>query len=97
MTSTLRGGIGLYSGGNPNVWISNAWSNDGLTNAQFQFNYFDSATVLPGMADSLALTGARRPGFDVPQEMVDAVLAVTAADANDSFLVLIDPNYEAAE
>src|SRR5690606_16033354 len=28
---TVRGGVGLYSGGNPNVWISNAWSNAGLT------------------------------------------------------------------
>ena len=31
---TLRGGIGLYSGGNPNVWLSNAWSNDGVSNVQ---------------------------------------------------------------
>ena len=91
---TLRGGVGLYSGGNPNVWISNAWSNDGVTNAQFQFNYFDSATVLPGMGDSLPLKGAGRPGFDVPQEMFDAVADVTVADANDSNLALIDPNYE---
>ncbi len=91
---TLRGGVGLYSGGNPNVWISNAWSNDGLTNAQFRNNYFDSATVLPGSADSLQLSGQQRPGFDVPQELVDDVLAVTDADANDSFLVLIDPDYE---
>jgi hypothetical protein len=91
---TLRGGVGLYSGGNPNVWISNAWSNDGLTNAQFQFNYFDSATVLPGSPDSLTLSGEQRPGFNVPQEMVDAVLAVTPADAVDSNLVIIDPNYK---
>ena len=91
---TLRGGVGLYSGGNPNVWISNAWSNDGLTNAQFRNNYFDSATVLPGSPDSLVLSGDQRPGFDVPQELVDDVLAVTEADANDSFLVLIDPDYE---
>ncbi len=91
---SLRGGIGLYSGGNPNVWLSNAWSNDGLTNAQFQFNYFDSATVLPGMADSLPLKGSARPGYDVPQEMYDAVAAVTPADANDSNLVLLDPNYK---
>lgn len=91
---TLRGGVGLYSGGNPNVWISNAWSNDGLTNAQFQFGYFDSATVLPGSADSLDLSGEGRPGFDVPQEMVDAVLAVSEADANDSNLVIIDPDYD---
>jgi hypothetical protein len=33
---TLRGGFGLYSGGNPNVWISNGFSNDGVTNAQFE-------------------------------------------------------------
>lgn len=91
---SLRGGIGLYSGGNPNVWLSNAWSNDGLTNAQFQFNYFDSATVLPGMPDSLPLIGAGRPGYDVPQEMFDAVGAVTPADANDSNIVLLDPNYK---
>jgi hypothetical protein len=91
---TLRGGIGLYSGGNPNVWISNAWSNDGLTNAQFRNNYFDSATVLPGSPDSLVLSGDQRPGYDVPQEMVDDVLAVTEADANDSFVVSIDPNYK---
>ena len=91
---TLRGGVGLYSGGNPNVWISNAWSNDGLSNAQFRSNYFDSATVLPGMADSLTLSGAARPGYDVPQELVDDVLAVSPADANDSFLAVIDPNYK---
>ncbi|MDA0993318.1 MAG: TonB-dependent receptor [Proteobacteria bacterium] len=27
----LRGGIGLFSGGNPGVWISNSYSNDGVT------------------------------------------------------------------
>ena len=91
---SLRGGIGLYSGGNPNVWISNAWSNDGLTNAQFQFDYFDAATVLPGSPDSLVLSGAGRPGYNVPQEMVDAVLAVSPEDANDSNIVLLDPNYK---
>jgi hypothetical protein len=30
----------------------------------------------------------------VPQEMVDAVLAVSEADANDSNLVIIDPDYD---
>ena len=29
--TTLRGGVGLFSGGNPNVWISNSFSNDGVT------------------------------------------------------------------
>ncbi len=94
-TLELRGGIGLYSGGNPNVWISNAYSNDGLTNAQFRWNNFGGgSTVLPGMADSVALSGQGRPGYDVPQVLVDLVGGVTEADANDSNLALIDPNYK---
>lgn len=91
----LRGGFGLYSGGNPNVWISNAWSNDGLTNAQFRLNNFGGGlSVLPGVSGSAPLSGDGRPGFDVPQSLVDDVLGVTPADANDSFLVILDPNYK---
>ena len=30
-TLNVRGGVGLYSGGNPNVWLSNADSNDGFS------------------------------------------------------------------
>jgi hypothetical protein len=73
-----------------------------LTNAQFRrdeddydsITGVDTFTVLPGFADSVPLRGGARPGFDVPQILVDDVAGVTAADANDSFLVLIDPNYE---
>ena len=92
---TLRGGFGLYSGGNPNVWISNSFSNDGISNAQFLLPNFDGDfTLLPGQPDSAVLSREGRPGYDVPQSMVDDVLAVTDADANDSFLALVDPNYE---
>jgi hypothetical protein len=92
---SIRGGFGLYSGGNPNVWISNSYSNDGITNAQFQFRNFGAdQTLLPGAADSVALSGQGRPGYDVPQELVDRVAAVTPADANDSNLALVDPDYE---
>ncbi len=91
----IRGGIGLYSGGNPNVWISNAWSNDGLSNAQQRLNNFGGAiSVLPGVSGSVPLSGQGRPGYDVPQSLVDDVAAVTPSDANDSFLVIIDPNYK---
>jgi hypothetical protein len=87
----LRGGVGRYSGGNPNVWLSNAWSNDGLTNVQTRTNYGDSFSVLDG---SIPLTGSE-PGRDtsVPQSQFDRVANTTPDDANDSFLVLIDPNY----
>jgi hypothetical protein len=89
---SVRGSVGRYSGGNPNVWISNAWSNDGLTNVQVTFNNFDGdLSVFDG---SLPLGGAGRPGYDVPQELIDRVAATTAANASDSFLALIDPNYK---
>lgn len=88
---TLRGGLGLYSGGNPNVWISNAWSNDGLTNVQLQLRNFNASR---SVINDLPLSGQGRPGFDVPQQLVDQVAATTADNASNSRLVLIDPDYE---
>ncbi|MEQ8204858.1 MAG: carboxypeptidase regulatory-like domain-containing protein [Woeseia sp.] len=88
---SIRGGVGLYSGGNPNVWLSNAWSNDGLTNVQLSLSNFNAAnSVLDG---TIPLTGAR-PGYDVPQALFDQVAAVTPANAVNRGLVLIDPNYD---
>jgi hypothetical protein len=85
----LRGGVGRYSGGNPNVWLSNAWSNDGLTNVQTRSNYDEDQSVFDG---SIELTGDN-PGRDVPQSLFDFVANTTADNANDSFLVLISPDY----
>ena len=33
---TLRGGVGIFSGGNPNVWYSNVYSNTNMTAVQTQ-------------------------------------------------------------
>lgn len=88
---TLRGGLGLYSGGNPNVWLSNAWSNDGITNVQLQWRNFNGDSSIFG---DTPLAGGGRPGYDVPTTLVDKVAATTEASASDSRLVLIDPDYE---
>ena len=69
----VRGGIGLYSGGNPNVWISNNFSNDGITNVQI-----DLATLL-GTSSSNKYnlnTGGGNP-LAVPQPLVDYVGGAT--------------------
>ncbi|XOV88426.1 MAG: TonB-dependent receptor domain-containing protein [Pseudomonadota bacterium] len=89
---SVRGGIGLYSGGNPNVWISNAWSNDGVTNVQVQ--YRDSRALTSLLSGTVPLSRQGRIGYDVPQSLVDQVAATTAASASNSFLVLLDPNYK---
>jgi hypothetical protein len=89
---TVRGGIGRYSGGNPGVWISNAWSNDGLTNVQTRLNNYGAAgSVLDG---SIPLAGSGQPGRDVPQRLFDIVANTTPDNASDSFLVVIDPDYK---
>ncbi|GLS25891.1 carboxypeptidase regulatory-like domain-containing protein [Marinibactrum halimedae] len=92
--TTFRGGVGLFSGGNPNVWLSNAWSNDGLTNVQIDTEDLFGEDMVPSVFGGLPLSGAGRPGFDVPQALVDFVAGVTPSDASNSRVVSIDPNYE---
>jgi len=86
----VRAGIGRYSGGNPNVWLSNAWSNDGLTNVQVRNDYNDTVSLLDG---GIPLIGSGQPGYDIPQDLFNQVANTTADSASNSFLVLIDPNY----
>ena len=80
---SLRAGVGLYSGGNPNVWLSNNYSNNGVTLFEFQrrgLNVFDDFTYAEG----------ERALFDIPQEAVQAV-----ADAEGGGPVnLLDPNFD---
>jgi Carboxypeptidase regulatory-like domain len=104
---TLRGGIGLYSGGNPNVWLSNAWSNDGITNVQTREDYRFGISCDTGndplncvayrdsiLDGTIPLAGAGRPGMDPTQVQFDEVANTTAANGSDSFMVLVDPDYK---
>jgi outer membrane receptor for ferrienterochelin and colicin len=66
----IRGGAGLYSGGNPNVWISNNFSNDGITNVQV-----DLASLGLASRDNkydLFGNGNTNP-LDIPPELIDYV------------------------
>ena len=62
----VRGGFGLYSGGNPNVWVSNAYSNDGIVQIALRENGVDLFNT--------PMTGDGRPGYEVPQFMYDELL-----------------------
>ncbi len=81
----VRGGFGLYSGGNPNVWVSNSYSNDGVT----QIGTFRSGFDL----FNNPMTDGEKPGFGVPQEMFDEV-ANTPIGGGDGTVNAIDPNFE---
>lgn len=84
----IRGGVGLYSGGAPNVWISNAYSNDGVTNIGVrEFN-------IPNFTGNLFTTdfnGGGQPIFDVPQALFDAVQNATDGDGQVN---ATDPNFD---
>ena len=80
----LRGGLGLYSGGNPNVWISNAYSNDGVTNIGVREGDITGWTSGVTSLFDVPLTGEGRPIFDIPQDMFDEVAntSITDGDGN---------------
>ena len=82
-TLSVRGGIGLYSGGNPNVWLGNNYQNDGFTAVQVRegdggvsdlnTNPNRDLTTIP-----LGVDGNGAPIFDAPQTMIQAVAGGTA-------------------
>ncbi|MDP4529386.1 TonB-dependent receptor [Alkalimonas delamerensis] len=86
----VRGGFGLYSGGNPNVWLANGYQNDGAT------LIFNRIGVAPNSADTLPslfetdLSGQGRPLYDVPASQFDAVANAT----NDGNVNALDPNFK---
>ncbi len=81
----LRGGVGLYSGGNPNVWVSNSYSNDGVRN--IQVNQKNLQILGP---NAIAFNGNGQPGYDIPQDLFDNV-GQGSADASTN---VTDPNFE---
>jgi len=81
----VRAGVGLFSGGNPNVWLSNSYSNDGITNIgtfRSSVDLFNTPNVNGGA-----------PGFEVPQEMFDEV-ANTVIGSGDATVNAVDPDFE---
>lgn len=91
----VRGGFGLYSGGNPNVWLSNSYSNDGLVNIAERAKYHkDTIPMVDGKFDLLNTpTTDNGPGFGVPQVMYDAIQN-TPELSGDGSVNAMDPNFE---
>ena len=83
---TIRGGGGIFSGGNPNVWLSNSYQNDGQTTIQLRIRDV-AASSLTFIQDEASLG---RPGFGVPQSLFNQVGSGTA----DTGVNAVDPNFE---
>ncbi|MEZ5936879.1 MAG: carboxypeptidase regulatory-like domain-containing protein [Hyphomonadaceae bacterium] len=79
---TVRGGLGLFSGGNPNVWISNDYSNDGVTLADY--------IVRGGNLGDYTYPDTGNPFFDVPQEGIDYIAGAAGVGSVNA----LDPNFK---
>ncbi|TMN72635.1 TonB-dependent receptor [Pseudoalteromonas sp. S1727] len=79
----VRAGLGLYSGGNPNVWLSNSYSNDGITNIYVRRPDGADLTTTPNV-------NGGAPGYEVPQDMYDEV----ANSTGDGPVNSVDPDFE---
>lgn len=80
----VHGGVGLYSGGNPNVWISNNYSNDGVTQIEVQDRSGTSVFDMP-------FNGDGRPIYDIPQALFDSV---AAGEGSAGGVNLMDPEFD---
>lgn len=91
----LRGGLGVYSGGNPNVWLSNTYSannvqqfgSDGGAFGLEQNSGPSIFTIPYTMCEDGVPNG---PGWCVPQVMADAVAAGQGSNFEINYL---DPNF----
>jgi len=89
----FHGGLGLYSGGNPNVWLSNNYSNNGVT--LFECRERASGNdCIPGINGNIGNYtyggGSGQPFFDVPDQAIAAVGAATGGGPVNA----LDPDFE---
>ncbi len=100
----FHGGIGLFAGGNPNVWLSNNYSNDGVTLADFICRDQPSATAaprcnLPGVTlanprqpnlSDFTYSDTGQPFLDVPQEGVNFITNAAGVGSVNA----LDPDFK---
>lgn len=91
----VRAGVGLYSGGNPNVWLSNSFSNDGLVQIATREYQVNLATNTDGLVDLFAndWTSPGTPIYGVPQAMYDQIGAIPE-QGGDGSVNAVDPNFD---
>ncbi|NSY33329.1 hypothetical protein DS891_06910 [Pseudoalteromonas sp. JC28] len=76
---TIRGSVGRYAGGNPNVWISNSYSNDGFSRQNFSARGVTAPASILNTIPQEAIDGINNanrgsvsnfidPNFDIPSQ-----------------------------
>jgi outer membrane receptor for ferrienterochelin and colicin len=88
--TTIRGGVGLYSGGNPNVWLSNNYSANNVTQFGAYRGDIDLTTLTYEEIESTAPAGAWA-GYGIPTPVYDDVSTGMGSNFEINYL---DPNFK---
>ncbi len=93
-TFSIRGGVGVFSGGTPDVYVSNSFSNTGVLSNAIEIQQANNGTYtgtgLPAGTGAIALTNVS--GTTIPTAVNNYLLAGTVS-AN-SPVNAIDPNFK---
>ncbi|NQY36399.1 MAG: TonB-dependent receptor [Alteromonadaceae bacterium] len=89
-TTFIYGGVGLFAGGNPNVWMSNNYSNNGLLISasdvsRGQGNSDEENALIDAALDA---SNTANFGFELPQ------LSVSSLVGGDGAVNALDKNFE---
>ncbi|WP_462155898.1 TonB-dependent receptor [Pseudoalteromonas piscicida] len=96
---TIRGSVGRYAGGNPNVWISNSYSNDGFSRQNFSARDVTAPANILNTIPPEAIEGINNanrgsvsnfidPNFDIPSQwtyMLNADVTLDIPGLGDGF------------
>ena len=87
-STSLHGGIGMYSGGNPNVWLSNTYSADNTRQFGGYARDYDLTAETYSGCESGVPTG---PGWCIPDVVYNQVSTGTGSNFELNYL---DPNFK---
>jgi outer membrane receptor protein involved in Fe transport len=89
---TITGGFGLFSGGDPNVWLSNSYTNTGLLTGSVNCSL--SGSPAKNNCAGVTLTGINTiTGSPVVTPTVEG-LNTTSANTGAGITNLVDPNFK---
>ena len=90
--SSLTGGVGIFSGGDPVVFYSNAFSNDGFTQGAVTTNNCAAGQLVRGANGKIDVVDANGNFTGIPQCVLNAGEAIAASGAGN--VQSIDPNFD---
>lgn len=88
----LRGGFGLFSGGDPNVWLSNTYSTDFISQFGVNEGLFYGAGYTTLFDPGVVYPDGAGPGYSVPAELINAVAAGQGSPGFE--MNNLDPDFE---